>query len=665
MLKTYMNPLYSDIKKYTYNKLLVNSYTYEDDFQLIFFHLRFSNLSETDIVDKLLLNLVVPKVGTVLPTFDLFLFKENDISAANQLSIYNRINDGLENYSNEIECEELESDNSYGVLSINLNKMNLNLKDSNSECIIVVKPSVNYTSENFELLVGNTFFCVAKVFDIECMTQASKIDTYEYDSNTKVMVDEFDGNVITNVNLFSTLNKKTPINLSIKGNNNKTPDISYLPLNMMMSYQYEWETEYIGSTVSAYILKDSTGAKQRFFRVDSSNEEDFGKYFNHSISLYNMKLYNEENGSCMYIDAQYTQQIYIYSKDRTCTTFSMPTSSYPLRLLSIISKDGKGVYYTWNGKYLQSISTSSSSSDVKDVTFTYDSSNKINVIDYPKLKLKVRLILTSYQVQIKYIRYDNDDNIEEELKTVSLYYVGDKLDTISNSMNDEQMILLYDGYNRLEEIKYYKNNTLMSSNTYEYFTLSRKVTNHLEESKITYFDLCRRLVSEADCYGNLSTNEYIEGTNLIKNKSKIKTNNSLIENNSFEVVFNNSLPGWTVDLQGSSLYSEKGMFGKCLKVDRMPGSNNTVISQTITDYTGKLNSLSMWVKHECFYYKNLEIKVSGSYVLNGTTSSFTRTMPSLTTTGWEELKITSFGVPEGATKVVATISIIINPTYSM
>ena len=664
MLKTYMNPLYSDIKKYTYNKLLVNSYTYEGDFQLIFFHLRFSNLSETDIVDKLLLNLVVPKVGTVLPTFDLYLFKENDISAANQLSIYNRINDGLENYSNEIECEELESDNSYGVLSINLNKMNLNLKDSNSECIIVVKPSVNYTSENFELLIGNTFFCVAKVFDIECMTQASKINTYEYDSNTKVMVDEFDGNVITNINLFSTLNKKTPINLSIIGNNNKTPDISYLPLNMMMSYQYEWETEYIGSTVSAYIIKDSTGAKQRFFRVDSVNEGDFGKYFNHNVSSYNMKLYNEENGSCMYIDAQYAQQIYIYNKDRTCSTFSMPTSSYPLRLLSIETKEGKGIYYTWNGKYLQSISTSSSNSNVKDVTFTYDSLNRINLIDYPKLKLKVRFILTSYQVQIKYIRYDNDDNIEEELKTVSLYYVGDKLDTISNSMNNEQMILVYDGYNRLEEIKFYKNNTSMSSNTYEYFTLSRKVTNHLGESRITYFDLCRRLVSEADCYGNLSTNEYIEGTNLIKNKSKIKTNNSLIENNSFEIVYNNSLPGWTVDLQGSSLYSEKGMFGKCLKVDRMPGSNNTVISQTITDYTGKLNSLSMWVKHDSYYYNNLEIKVSGSYVLNGTTSSFTRTMPSLTTTGWKELKITSFGVPEGATKVVATISIIINPVYS-
>ena len=664
MLKTYMNPLYSDIKKYTYNKLLVNSYTYEGDFQLIFFHLRFSNLSETDIVDKLLLNLVVPKVGTVLPTFDLYLFKENDISAANQLSIYNRINDGLENYSNEIECEELESDNSYGVLSINLNKMNLNLKDSNSECIIVVKPSVNYTSENFELLIGNTFFCVAKVFDIECMTQASKINTYEYDSNTKVMVDEFDGNVITNINLFSTLNKKTPINLSIIGNNNKTPDISYLPLNMMMSYQYEWETEYIGSTVSAYIIKNSTGAKQRFFRVDSVNEGDFGKYFNHNVSSYNMKLYNEENGSCMYIDAQYAQQIYIYNKDRTCSTFSMPTSSYPLRLLSIETKEGKGIYYTWNGKYLQSISTSSSNSNVKDVTFTYDSLNRINLIDYPKLKLKVRFILTSYQVQIKYIRYDNDDNIEEELKTVSLYYVGDKLDTISNSMNNEQMILVYDGYNRLEEIKFYKNNTSMSSNTYEYFTLSRKVTNHLGESRITYFDLCKRCISEVDNYGNISSNEYIEGTNYIYNKSNIKTNNSLIENNSFEVVFNNSLPGWTVDLQGSSLYSEKGMFGKCLKVDRMPGSNNTVISQTLTDYTGKLNSLSMWVKHDSYYYNNLEIKVVGSYVLNGTTSSFTRTMPSLTTTGWEELKITSFGVPEGATKVVATISIIINPVYS-
>ena len=106
------------------------------------------------------------------------------------------------------------------------------------------------------------------------------------------------------------------------------------------------------------------------------------------------------------------------------------------------------------------------------------------------------------------------------------------------------------------------------------------------------------------------------------------------------------------------------MFGKCLKVDRMPGSNNTVISQTITDYTGKLNSLSMWVKHENYYYNNLEIKVAGSYVLNGTTSSFTRTMPSLTTTNWKELKITSFGVPSGATKVVATISIIINPVYS-
>ena len=46
--------------------------------------------------------------------------------------------------------------------------------------------------------------------------------------------------------------------------------------------------------------------------------------------------------------------------------------------------------------------------------------------------------------------------------------------------------------------------------------------------------------------------------NCKNTKNKIaKKINSLIENNSFEVVFNNSIPGWTVDLQGSSLYSEK------------------------------------------------------------------------------------------------------------
>ena len=318
MLKTYMNPLYSDIKKYTYNKITMTSaYCNSNNYPHLFYLLKFENIKDDEVLDNLYLELRSSQYD-INDKYDVYVIDESSLSSSNVSLLADKINEGTYKPLMLDVSKVRDDENSQDVVQVMLKNLNKTIT-ANKSIIIGLKAKETYTSAATSYFQGyaiNTHNVTAKVFSTLGVTDASKIDKYEYDENTKVMVDEFDGNVITNVNLFSTLNKKAPINLSIVGNNNKISEISYLPNNLMMNYQYEIETETINNSCTGYIIKDATGKSKRYFIVNSSNEDDYGKYFNHGRSA-TYKYYCEEDGSCMYLNAGSTTYLYVYDKNRT------------------------------------------------------------------------------------------------------------------------------------------------------------------------------------------------------------------------------------------------------------------------------------------------------------------------------------------------------------
>ena len=490
------------------NLIKINEFIqYNSGSYYVFYRLDFENITEKHVLSKLVISYLLSSTSSE-KTYNIYLI--DDIDDETKAEIVTNILNGTITPYNQNVVAEYNEENQEIKINVELDNLDYDLYNNNKRLVIGIRHNFSLTSDNLiELTPIDPFSCLAYVNEKENFG-SSKLDNYKYDEFIDVNINNATGEIMLQTKFFSTLNQKMPINFSVV-KLNKTPTIHNLPFNFILSYQKNiYEEKNDNDEVVAFVIEDAIGNRQRFFKIDSSNESLYNKFF--LISSSGDKYYNEINGAFMYVN---NNEYKVY--DKYCNLIEYIKSDSNLFITKITSNEGQVLNYTWSGTKLINVSLSTSSNN--DITINYNSSNYIKELIYNNLDLKVEISYTDNSVAFKYMKLVNNSYVLLKLNYIFLDSTG--YIEIYNNLNSKKLLLSHSNM-KVENLSYMENSSITSSYSYTFTKNKTKVINHLGNSVTSTNDNLNRVISELDNYNNLITYEYFELSDLVVNKTYSK-----------------------------------------------------------------------------------------------------------------------------------------------
>lgn len=533
----------------------------------------------------------------------------------------------------------------------------------------------------------------------EGINSMSKVDTFELDSDAKLLVDNREGELFSSINLISTLSNKNPINVSLISHKDDVFSNKLFSKPLRFSFQTKIEVLnnsnnkqaiYITNAyndISRYALLEDTNV-EKYNKIIKSHEGDTGAIFFNEMDNTYLYYYEGENGDCFKI----------YDKDDNYSLYE--NSDDITKLIQVKTNDGKEINYTWTEWVLTKIENSEG--DI--LKFRYNDDDYLMDISDNISTLKVSFTYSTNTINIKYYKGDTslktitltiDDSNEltriYESKTKTLYdveYLGRKAVTITKKLEEISINIVIPPFinpfqshedNEMEPASIVPvippigpidpvnpGDTIVTYTTLEVYNYSRFATytqlnDHLNRDCFKFYDDLGRCVLEMDEAGKAVSMEYYGFTPQLASQS-ISFNNKKInvQNNSFEIGNINNINGWNLTKGTTSIVKidDNGRYGKCLKIIKRE-NEEVKLTQDISLEVGKSYQLGIFSKYSSITAGNLIFTLKGSYLLNEEEVTFEVKKDTLsgTASSWTSSVTSSISVPSEASNVCAAIEI--------
>lgn len=533
----------------------------------------------------------------------------------------------------------------------------------------------------------------------EGINSMSKVDTFELDSDAKLLVDNREGELFSSINLISSLSNKNPINVSLISHKDDVFPNKLFSKPLRFSFQTKIEVLnnsnnkqaiYILNTyndTSRYALVENVDDK-KYNKIIKSHEGDTGTIFFNEMDNTYLYYYEGENGKCFKI----------YDKDDNYSLYE--NSDDITKLIQVKTNDGKETNYTWAEWFLTKIENSEG--DI--LRLRYDDDDYLLDIRDEVSSLKVSFTYSTDTINIKYYKGDTllktitltiDDSNEltriYESKTKTLYdveYLGRKAVTITKKLKetsinivippivnpilstDEQevepasIVPVIPPIGPIDPVN--PGDTTVTYTTLEIYNYSRfptytQLKDHLDKDCFKFYDDLGRCVLEMDETGKAVSMEYYGFTPQLASQSTLFNNKKIsVQNNSFEIGNINNINGWNLVKGTTSIVKidDNGRYGKCLKIIKRE-NEEVKLTQEVTLEAGKSYRLGLFSKYSSITAGNLIFTLKGSYLLDNEEVTFEVKKDTLsgTESSWISCVTSSVSVPSEASNVYATIEL--------
>lgn len=437
----------------------------------------------------------------------------------------------------------------------------------------------------------------------------------------------------------TSLSKKMPITYSTIYNYGKSNEKNFLDRNLTPNFQYR-----IFKSGMDYVIEDPTGNRSYYAFVNQEKEEG-----QKTISTYGIKhldtkgdLYfcNIDN-SYLFLDtttSTTSEGITLFDQQDNKTIFEVSLNESTIilgrftKILSRETKYGDKLTYQWRGTKLRTIKNT----DGEEVTFSYDTSERITEVRFSSLKQYIEYTYTLNEWRINIACYSIYGTPDTKLKEVQLNYteidrgsyrellltnVTDKITghqiNYSNSGTISSVSITNAQHQKVHQVSY-TNRSYCTTATYYNGT-----------KRYYYFDVYGRCKLEMDDKGRSITYNYDEFENgeskHLTSVSNVQTNSrNLLENHSFEDsdnLFQSESLGWKKTGDTNSKVETKigGVYGeKYLFIDKVASETITISQDVISPNTNQF-TLKGFIKHqakntnESIASGDIQVKMSGTY----------------------------------------------------
>ena len=473
-------------------------------------------------------------------------------------------------------------------------------------------------------------------------------------SFTKGYIGTKSGRLVQSVNLYNGQTKKIPINLSLYFNEEKYSTASYIGNNYSdfnyIAHMYFYD--------DALFINDATGYEKEYKKLDTESStfsyEDYNiKHYSTHTGFTNL-YFCEHDASYCYLLGDY---LYLYDKHDNYYKYKLGFSFW--KLLEVKDNEGNTLTYAWDDTNNRVDYITSSDGDGLWFGYTNSKLTSISSLNYNQFisfeydTNKIIITKSSYK------DYDNLTDITENEK-VELNFVSNKINSIKDIKTNDELIYTRDANNYISSVVYKNGTNYYLYDNFEYFNDHTKKINYKNEYICYYFDQFNRNTLIIDHNGNCTSMNYnIDNKNMDKANvvNNIRHSRNLLQNGEFE-----STDYWQISSITSEYVTcvEGGKNNKCLCVNKQT-SNAPVISQTVSDLKPGKYYLSGYVKKPAVSGV-VQVSVSGSYVINGVSTSFSKIYTDFNLVNqWDYFETNRFVIPETATgNVTVSVTFIAN-----
>ena len=593
-------------------------------------------------------------------------------------------------------------DDSFKLLELDLSNANYSPDMFDNSLMLVLEASSNFTDAEKEILEEKKKFeFYAEVTDYTGISKSTKVDEYSLDDNAKVLVKRNDGDVFFNVGLISTLHKKYPLSLSLVGGGKVLNLNDFLfPFYARLSMQCNFRKTTNDDGLKEIYTYNIYGDENRYYHVSDTDKEPYDELIEKRTTESGDVYFNELNGNVIYNYQVNNVEMYkIYHKDGSYNlyrTVEDDDGNVETVLVQSVSQYGRVTTYTWVDAFLTQIEnefgekltlryddddylmdiTNSESTDVVKFTYT-DTKMTIGyyrTIDSSETLLKKYILTFNEDGTLASIEHNRTNHVitidyllkgatevamklkESNLSSVVIPGIGltNEEDSIVTQSVDTVVtpVTPVTPTDPIGGITY--TYTTIWKYTYSYDSLFAKRTSFTNQNEYSYFDGNRRIMMEMDDYGNVKSYDYVGNTEFLS--SNIISNSSrevIVDNNSFELGEDGNIKDWTVTTTGTNskwYLVNEGLFGKCFKLDFVFGETVKLIQNI--KLSSSISKISYYAKKGLSSSATANCYLTGSYVVDGVTSTFTNNKTNTLTTSWKKYETDLSGVvPSDATSI--------------
>ena len=585
-------------------------------------------------------------------------------------------------------------DDSFKLLELDLSNANYSPNMFDNSLMLVLEASSNFTDAEKEILEEKKKFeFYAEVTDYTGISKSTKVDEYSLDDNAKVLVKRSDGDVFFNVGLISTLHKKYPLSLSLVGGGKVLNLNDFLfPFYARLSMQCNFRKTTNDDGLKEIYTYNIYGDENRYYHVSDTDKEPYDELIEMRTTESGDIYFNELNGNVIYNYQVNNVEMYkIYHKDGSYNlyrTVEDDDGNVETVLVQSVSQYGRVTTYTWVDAFLTQIENEFG----EKFTLRYDDNDYLLDITNSESTDVVKFTYTDTKMTIGY--YRTIDSSETLLKKYILTFNEDgTLSTIEDSRTNHVIIIDYLLKGATEVAMKLKESSLSSvvipgigltseedsivtqsvdtvvtpvtpvtptdpiggitytyttmwKYTYSYDSLFAKRTSFTNQNEYSYFDGNGRIIMEMDDYGNVKSYDYVGNTEFLSSNVISNCNREvIIDNNSFELGEYGNIKNWTVTSTGTNskwYLVNEGLFGKCFKLDFVFGETVKLIQNI--KLSSSISKISYYAKKGLSSSTTANCYLTGSYVVDGVTNTFTNNKTNTLTTSWQKYETDLSGV---------------------
>ena len=680
----------------------------------LFFKLKFNDLDKNLEVSKLQFLMNYLKIQSV-ENMRIYGTDATSVDQSTIEDIIYRIENNHYHPTNKEYIFEDTSGNEDSVHSavFDLNELNMELSDTKNSVVFFIKFNFDI-DERLEAQINNTddaklIYRADAIFAnyTSSLNSLSKVDTYELDKDSKVIVDNRSGELYYGLNLINTLSNKFPINLSVVGHKNNV--FSKNLFSKPLRFTFQKEIEVVDNKV--VYVKDAYNDLSRYVFVyelnnfDNINESNYEKYKKY------IKTHDGDTGLIFLNEMDNTYLYYYKSGTRDCFKIYDKNDNYSLyensdditKLKKVCTNEGKSIVYTWDEWRLTAIEN-----DYGDyLILSYNSDNYLRLILDERTNTKVEIEYNTDTIDFKYyyhtgalIKTITLTFLEETSKLKKIYssyistllevdYYGIFVKTITRKLVKTELdgpiiinppistIISENGNDNLvqpaeivpvvpvdpiDPIDPIVTTTYVTLDEYTYTIdgFYTDLVDLLNRKRTNCYDDLGRCVLEMDDSLKAESKEYYGSTPYLSSKSILVNNDRIdVQNNSFEIGNINNIVGWNLTKGQTSIVKidDNGRYGKCLKIIKR-ANEEVKLTQDVLLEAGKTYRLGVFSKYSSMIENGLVLSLKGSYLLENETSfEVKKDTISGTSSSWSSIITEEITIPENATNINAIIEL--------